>query len=302
LRLSLKMAESNLYKILNVSRAASAAEIKAAHRNLVKKYHPDLFSTRAEKEQATANLQQINDAYAILSNTERRRQYDEEHQQKPRSAKPVQRTSGANRSPSRPVRKVLTRKVLAKRQWKFRAASRWGAGVIGVIVLAAVVHALTYQPEAATAWMLLQKVTVESSLNPSRENSASEPWTILHRSGTRAECSYELKEIVKRDEREGSKAIVDEQGGALAITVHIKDEAALAREYFGAKLRQAPNTLEKSPEVENTLKQRASEEAKEFVSKNGITKRTRHYECRPGRVREPESWLRTKLRRVGLIS
>jgi curved DNA-binding protein CbpA len=302
LHVKLKMAESNLYKLLDVSRAASAAEIKAAHRKLVKKYHPDLFSTRAEKEQATANLQQINRAYAILGNPERRRQYDEEQRQKPSSAQPVKRTSGATRSPSRPVRKRSVRKVFAKPPWKVGAYSRWGAGILGVIVLAVVVHVFTYQPEAATAWMLLQRTNVESSLNPSPNNSTSEPWMALHRSGSRAECSNELKEMVKKDEREGSKAIVDEQGGALAITVYIKDEATLAREYLGAKLRQIPNAVERPPEEESALRKQATEEAKEFIRKNGINKRTRHYECRATQLRERESWLRRQFRRVGLVS
>jgi curved DNA-binding protein CbpA len=296
------MAESNPYKILNVSRTASAAEIKAAHRQAVKKYHPDLFSTRAEKEKATANLQQINRAYAILSNPERRRQYDEEHLQKPSGPKPVKRTSAANPSRSRPARKVFVRKVFAKRQGKVRAFSRWGAGILGALVLAAIVHVFTYQPEAATAWMLLQRTNVESFLNPSQDNSTGQPWTALHRSGSRAECSNELKEMVKNDEREGSKAIVDEQGGALAITVYIKDEATLAREYLGAKLKQGPNAVETPPEEESALRQQANEEAKEFIRKNGVSKRTKHYECRATQIREQESWLRRQFRRVGLIS
>jgi curved DNA-binding protein CbpA len=296
------MAESNLYKILNVSRGASAAEIKAAHRKLVKKYHPDLFSTRAEKEQATANLQQINRAYAILGNSQRRRQYDEDHPQKPRSTQPVKRTPQAARSPSRPARKVFARKIFAKPRWKFGAYSKWGAGILGVIVLGLVVHAFTYQPEAATAWMLLQRTNVESSLNPSQNNSTGEPWKVLRRSGSRAECSNELRQMVQNDEREGSKAIVDEQGGALAITVYIKDETTLAREYLGAKLRQVPNAGERPPEEESALRQQANEQAKEFIRTNGISKRTKHYECRATQIRERESWLRRQFRRVGLIS
>jgi curved DNA-binding protein CbpA len=296
------MAESNPYKILNVSRGASAAEIKAAHRKLVKKYHPDLFSTTAEKEQATANLQQINRAYAILANSERRREYDEDHSQKPRTVQPVKRTRRTVRAPSRPARKAFARKVFAQPPWQFGAYSRWGAGIFGVIVLALVVHAFTYQPEAATAWMLLQRTNVESSLNPSQNNSTSEPWMVLRRSGSRAECSNELKEMVKNDEREGSKAIVDEQGGALAITVYIKDEATLAREYLGAKLKQSRDAVERPPEEEGALRQQANEQAKEFIRKNGISKRTKHYECRATQIRERESWFRRQLRRVGLIS
>ena len=70
------MAGPDFYRILGVSPSASPDEIKSAHRELVKTFHPDLFSTSAEKARANRRLQQINEAYATLSNAGRRRQYD----------------------------------------------------------------------------------------------------------------------------------------------------------------------------------------------------------------------------------
>ena len=70
------MARPDFYTILGVSRTASLDEIKSAHRELVKKFHPDLFPGAKQKAQANKKLQQINEAYATLSNPERRRQYD----------------------------------------------------------------------------------------------------------------------------------------------------------------------------------------------------------------------------------
>src|SRR5262245_12284391 len=70
------MAGPDFYTILGVSRTASVDEIKSAHRELVKKFHPDLFPGAKQKAQANKKLQQINEAYATLSNPERRRQYD----------------------------------------------------------------------------------------------------------------------------------------------------------------------------------------------------------------------------------
>src|SRR5215475_2277926 len=70
------MAGPDFYTIVEVSRTASVDEIKSAHRELVKKFHPDLFPGAKQKAQANKKLQQINEAYATLSNPERRRQYD----------------------------------------------------------------------------------------------------------------------------------------------------------------------------------------------------------------------------------
>ena len=60
------------YSILGVPRTASPGEIRAAYRRLARLYHPDLNSGA----EAEGRMQQINDAYATLSDPNRRRQYD----------------------------------------------------------------------------------------------------------------------------------------------------------------------------------------------------------------------------------
>lgn len=60
------------YLILGVPKTANAAEIKSAYRQLVKKWHPDVNSTK----EATAKSQEINDAYSVLGSPERRALYD----------------------------------------------------------------------------------------------------------------------------------------------------------------------------------------------------------------------------------
>lgn len=60
------------YSILGVPRTASPGEIRSAYRRLARLYHPDLNSG----EEAEERMQQINDAYATLSDPDRRRQYD----------------------------------------------------------------------------------------------------------------------------------------------------------------------------------------------------------------------------------
>ncbi len=66
---------SNLYERLEVSKNASKEVIEKAYRVLAKKYHPDLQNEQ-EKKQAEKKMQELNEAYEILSNEETRRQYD----------------------------------------------------------------------------------------------------------------------------------------------------------------------------------------------------------------------------------
>ena len=67
------MSESH-YEILGVPKTASDAEIKKAYRVLSLKYHPD----RNPTSDAADKIRQINEAYEILSDSSKRRQYDAE--------------------------------------------------------------------------------------------------------------------------------------------------------------------------------------------------------------------------------
>lgn len=62
------------YKILEVSREATTAEIKKAYRRLARKYHPDL---NPNDKSAKSRFQQINEANEVLSDPEKRKKYDQ---------------------------------------------------------------------------------------------------------------------------------------------------------------------------------------------------------------------------------
>lgn len=63
----------NYYEILGVSKNATADEIKKAYRTLAFKYHPDRNAGNAEAE---AKFKQINEAYDVLGDEQKRRNYD----------------------------------------------------------------------------------------------------------------------------------------------------------------------------------------------------------------------------------
>jgi DnaJ-class molecular chaperone len=68
------MAKRDYYDILGVSKKASADEIRKSHRKLVLKYHPD---RNRDNKQAEEKFKEIQEAYDVLSDDEKRKRYDE---------------------------------------------------------------------------------------------------------------------------------------------------------------------------------------------------------------------------------
>ncbi len=67
------MEFKDYYQLLGVARDASAEDIKKAYRRLARRYHPDV----SKEADAAARMSEVNEAYAVLSDAERRAAYDE---------------------------------------------------------------------------------------------------------------------------------------------------------------------------------------------------------------------------------
>ncbi|HEX2914580.1 MAG TPA: DnaJ C-terminal domain-containing protein [Chloroflexia bacterium] len=68
------MAQKDYYKTLEVPRTATEQEIKSSYRRLARKYHPDM---NQGNEQAAEHFKEVNEAYEVLGDAEKRRKYDQ---------------------------------------------------------------------------------------------------------------------------------------------------------------------------------------------------------------------------------
>lgn len=84
------------YKVLGITKAATSSEVKKAYRKLARKYHPDLNPNDAAAEKM---FKQVNEANEVLSDTEKRKKYDEygkdwQHAEEFEKQKQARRPSG----------------------------------------------------------------------------------------------------------------------------------------------------------------------------------------------------------------
>ena len=69
------MKSRTYYEILGVEKTANDEELKKAYRKMAKKYHPD--ANPDNKAEAEAKFKEVNEAYEVLSNPQKRKMYDQ---------------------------------------------------------------------------------------------------------------------------------------------------------------------------------------------------------------------------------
>lgn len=73
------MAKRDYYEVLGVQKNASADDLKKAYRKAALKWHPDKWqnASDAEKKTAEENFKEVNEAYSVLSDDQKRARYDQ---------------------------------------------------------------------------------------------------------------------------------------------------------------------------------------------------------------------------------
>jgi curved DNA-binding protein CbpA len=104
------------YAVLGVPRDATPLQVARAHRRLAKRHHPDLHEGADAVSEAADRMRRINEAWAILSNPVRRREYDRAY---PAAGTPAAGHWAASRTPIHPSTPSSTRSWAS---WRATAA------------------------------------------------------------------------------------------------------------------------------------------------------------------------------------
>jgi hypothetical protein len=159
-------------------------------------------------------------------------------------------------------------------------------------VAAALVLTLVYasrsEPRLVIAYSLFEKLEV----SPAKDASQTEDgWKPLGQYASLSECGAKLKEKVREDEQDGSRAVFGDPNGTIAITVLVKRKTAPVRQdsSAGSSTQSAVNESSAQPDQNPT-----GETSK--PANDGMMKRVRNLECRATQRLISESWLSRLLR------
>ena len=68
--------KKDYYEVLGIAKGASAEDIKKAYRKLAREHHPDMVK-ETDKKHAEERFKEINEAYQVLGDTEKKQMYDQ---------------------------------------------------------------------------------------------------------------------------------------------------------------------------------------------------------------------------------
>ncbi len=114
------MADSDYYKTLQVDPAADPEVIEAAYRRLARKFHPDTNPA----PDATERMAALNEAYAVLGDTQQRAAYDVRRQVRARAPRPTPPPTRPPEPPPLDPDERIAARVAALRRRQQEAAAR----------------------------------------------------------------------------------------------------------------------------------------------------------------------------------
>ena len=277
------MSDADFYQILGVTRAASADQIKAAYRELVKKHHPDLFPDVDTKAKATEKLRLVNEAYAVLGNPKRRERYDRRFVQIPKENPRARAAPSSETARSRPrkVRRQINKLQLLKRVLRL-SKKRIAYMLVAAMLVLVLTYATRSEPRLIVAFNLFEKLEVSSAKDGSRGEAG---WNPVGQYASLSECAAKLKERVRTDEQAGGRAVFGDPNGTMAIVVLVKRETAERGEDAMAA-RSAQSVVNQSTSRQEEKPGDGLESAN-----TTMTKTVRNLECRPTQRLVSESWL-----------
>lgn len=109
----------NYYEVLEVDKNASEEVIEKAYKTLAKKYHPDLQNNSDCQDK----MRQINEAYEILSNDFKRREYDEKIKRQSVSIEEYNRIIQENNRLKKDLKRVVNQREMSQNQGRLEEMS-----------------------------------------------------------------------------------------------------------------------------------------------------------------------------------